>query len=226
MSFLHFDATSAASAAGGLVNLENMSCDDHGQFGASAGIVFFSYGQTWCFKSNEGDSFLYNWIDPVEATPGSPIYQMKRNFGSGSEQPTGPASEVWTNATAFLGFGWTVASGGVNYNIGDTIVWVGGTHGTAVEATVSTVSGTAVTGLSFTNTGDYGILPLDPISSTTNGSGTGATFNGNLAFDHRLSWGLGASYGDDESWDGIISIRKGTGPVLDTATIGISADAD
>ena len=103
MSFLHFDATSAASSVGGVVNLENMSCSDSGFFGASAGIIFFSYGQTWCIEGNGGDTFLYNWIDPVDATPGTPVFQMKRNLGTGSDQPSGPAAEVWTDATAFLG---------------------------------------------------------------------------------------------------------------------------
>lgn len=226
MSFLHFDAVSAASAAGGLVNLESMSCSDSGAFGAYAEITFYSYGQTWCQENTFGSTFLYNWIDPVDATPGSPVYQLKRNLGSGTEQPSGPGADVWTNVTAFLGFGWSVANGGINYSISDTIEWVGGTHATPVQATVSAVSGGAITALTFTHTGDYGLLPTDPIaSSTLTGSGSGATFNGNAAFDHRCIWAIGAGYDENEYWDGIISIRKGTGPVLDTATISIEADA-
>ena len=227
MSFIHFDATTAASAEAGMVNLENMICDDNGQFGASAGIIFFSYGETWCIEGNGGDTQLYFWIDPVDATPGNPVYQMKRNLGSGSVQPSGPASEVWTDATSFLGFGWNVNFGGSGYVTGDTIDWVGGTFETPVQATVI-ASGGAVTGISvFNNTGNYGLLPTDPIASTaTSGVGTGATFNGNAAFDHRCSWGFSVGYGEDDHWDGIISIRKGTGPVLDTATISIDADAD
>jgi len=226
MSFIHFDTTTAASVAGGMVNLENMFCSDAGAFGAVATAIFYSYGQMWCLEGNSGDTFVYNWIDPVDATPGNPVYQLKRNTGTGSVTPSGPAAEVWTNATAYLGFGWSIVGGGINYNINDTIEWVGGTYDTPVQATVSSVSGGAITGLTFTHTGDYGILPIDPISSVaTSGSGTGATFNGNAAFDHRCSWTVGAGYGDSEYWDGIISIRKGTGPVLDTATIVIDADA-
>lgn len=224
MSIMHFDAMTAASANIGLINLENMSADDFGTYGASAGIIFYSYGQCW--KSEGGsDTFLFDWIDPNDAAPGNPVYQMKRSLGTGPDQPSGPSSEVWTNATAFLGFGWSVAGGGENYVTGDTIEWQGGTFETPVQATVTAVAG-AITDLTFTHTGDYGILPTDPISATTlTGIGSGATFTGNSAFDHRCSWGLSAGYGDDEWWDGIISIRKGTGAILDTASIYISADA-
>jgi hypothetical protein len=227
MSLMHFDAMTAAAADTAMVNLENIFCSDSGQYGAFAGVTFFSYGEAWCDEGGS-DQFLYNWIDPKDATsvPGSPVYQMKRNTGTGSVTPSGPAAEVWTNVTAFLGFGWSVNFGGTGYLIGDTIEWVGGSYDTPVQATVATVSGTAITGLTFTHTGDYGILPTDPISSVaTSGGGSGATFNGNSAFDHRVAWGLGAGYGDNEYWDGTISIRKGTGPVLDTATLQIDADA-
>ncbi len=226
MSFLHFDTTTAASALQGTINLENISCSDSGRFGAAATVIYYSYGQVWCDEANFGTSFVHNWADPNDITPGNPVYQIKRNTGTGSQTPSGPAADVWTNATAFLSFGWSVNSGGSGYLIGDTLDWVGGTYDTPVQATVSTVSGTAITGLTFNHTGDYGILPTDPIASVaTSGVGSGATFNGNSAFDPRVTWTIGAGYGDDEYWFGTVSIRKGTGPVLDTATITIDADA-
>ena len=77
----------------------------------------------------------------------------------------------------------TIQSGGSGYAIGDTITFTGGTFSTPVTLTVATLSGSAIATFTSNNGGTYTVLPTNPISTTTSGAGTGATFN-------ATSWGV------------------------------------
>ena len=69
------------------------------------------------------------------------------------------------------------AAAGSGYNVNDTITLAGGT-GTKAILTVTAINGSGgVTAVSVTNTGNYTVLPANPISQfATSGGGTSATF--------------------------------------------------
>jgi len=73
-----------------------------------------------------------------------------------------------------------VANGGANYAIDDLLTVVGGTFGEAAVARVLTLSGSAVATVEILDVGTYDptlAVPTNPVATTTNGSGTGATLN-------------------------------------------------
>ncbi|CAB4123353.1 Bacteriophage P22, Gp10, DNA-stabilising [uncultured Caudovirales phage] len=71
-----------------------------------------------------------------------------------------------------------IAAGGSGYSVNDTITLNGGVYGVnPATYTVATVSGTAVATLTTTSSGQYTSNPINPASTTTNGSGTGLTLN-------------------------------------------------
>lgn len=222
MSFLHFDAITAASDIG-IVALQNLRCDDAAAGATNVSIMIKGDGSVWC---TEGafDSFVYNWIDPTSGNKVSPLYQIERSNTVG-HNPNGPADGVWVEVYSFLISGWSINSGGSGYLIGDTIEWVGGTHDTPVQATVSTVSGTTITGLTISDFGKYGELPTDPIASTTNGSGINATFNASNNFRDNVDWSFSASYPGTAYVEFDVSIRRGTGSTLSTAHFIMEADS-
>ena len=92
---------------------------------------------------------------------------------------TAPTTAGGVQATASANmfvFAVTVASGGTGYTVGDVLTIVGGT-GNAAQATVATVSGGVITGLTNgPNNGLYSVLPSTP-ATTTGGTGSGATIN-------------------------------------------------
>lgn len=72
----------------------------------------------------------------------------------------------------------SVAAGGSGYVVGDLITLAGGTSTIAAVLEVTTVSAGAVTGARIENAGVYSSAPSDPVGqASTDGSGTGATFN-------------------------------------------------
>jgi hypothetical protein len=85
-----------------------------------------------------------------------------------------------TGATTFLNYVPSIATiavdaGGTGYDVGDT-VYVQQGNGADGRATVATVSGETVTGLTET-VGGYGYTAATGLATTTSGSGTGLTVN-------------------------------------------------
>jgi hypothetical protein len=105
--------------------------------------------------------------------------------GSYASMPTASAN-LGTGATFALtmeAVGLTVASGGSGHSPGDILTINGGTTTGGTILQVGTVDGGgAVLTASITTPGSYTALPTNPASSTSEGSGIGATFN--------MLWGL------------------------------------
>jgi len=97
--------------------------------------------------------------------------------------PTTAGGTQATGTVAMQALVTTIQSGGSGYAIGDTITFTGGTFSTPVTLTVATLSGSAIATFTSNNGGTYTVLPTNPISTTTSGAGTGATFN-------VTSWGV------------------------------------
>jgi hypothetical protein len=130
------------------------------------------------------------------------------NSGSYSANPTTTANAVTggTGSSCTIDLtmavtGWTVdrdigmavttvdsvAAGGTNYVVGDEITLTGGTTGDACVLTVATLSGSAVATVTITNAGYYNLQPTDPVAQgSTDGSGTGATFNLSFGGDRTV----------------------------------------
>ncbi len=71
-----------------------------------------------------------------------------------------------------------VQAGGSNYVVGEQITLTGGTFILPVVLTVATLSGSAVATVTVGYAGAYSVKPSNPVSqASTDGSGTGATFN-------------------------------------------------
>ena len=89
----------------------------------------------------------------------------------------------------------TVASGGSGYAVGNVLDVVGGT-GAPAQLQVTSVSGTAVSGVTVLTAGSYAILPTNPVATTTSSTGSGATFNltTTAAFLDRKSTRLNSSH--------------------------------
>jgi len=79
--------------------------------------------------------------------------------------------------------GFTVASGGTGYTVGNVLTVTGGSTGNCT-LTVTAVSSGAVTAATLATTVSYTALPTNPVS-VTGGTGSGATFN--------LTYGIGNS---------------------------------
>jgi hypothetical protein len=81
---------------------------------------------------------------------------------------------AWDAATAHTA---TVANGGSGYAVGEVLTATGGRFLTAFQATVSAVSGGAVTAVTIADAtdGDYWELPANPV--VMSGSGTGCALN-------------------------------------------------
>jgi hypothetical protein len=71
---------------------------------------------------------------------------------------------------------FSLGSGGTGYNVGD-LVYPTQVSGAGASYTVSTVSGTTITGLTVHNAGYLPYTVASGVSTTTNGTGTGATVN-------------------------------------------------
>jgi len=236
MSFLHFDATTAASASQGIVHLQNINCDGSGNpWQASAIIEFRSDGEVWCDETGF-ESFLFNWIDPATAAtlPGTTPYQIMRSNTVGDE-PGGPNDGVWTELFEQNSNGIPVLlNGGTGYSTNDIVTIVGGEPGLGGFAgtmkVTSQIGGIVqATGLRLVggDPGKYFKGPGHPASSSvvTYTGGSGSNLSSYASFQTPAAWSLSANYPGRESCDFTLSIRKGTGPVLATCSVFLNADA-
>ena len=79
---------------------------------------------------------------------------------------------------------FAVASGGAAYvagDVGKTVAVVGGTFTTQAQATIASVAGGAVTGVTLANSGVYSVTPAQP-QATTGGGTTGSGLTLTLGF--------------------------------------------
>jgi phosphotransferase system HPr-like phosphotransfer protein len=93
-----------------------------------------------------------------------------------SAPTTAGGVQATATVTNMFASGVTVQSGGTGYTVGNVLTVSGGTPQTAVQLTVSTVSGGVITAVTVSNAGAYTALPTNPVS-VTGGTGSGATFN-------------------------------------------------
>lgn len=110
----------------------------------------------------------------------------------------------------------SIAAGGSGYVVGDLITLTGGTFTTATVLEVTSVSGGAVTGARIDNAGIYSVAPGDPVAQgSTDGSGTGATFN--MTYSSN-----GWTQDRDQTWSGSDRevIIHGSGGGGDTIYVG------
>lgn len=90
------------------------------------------------------------------------------------------ASEIYGISPISVDSVDSIDAGGTGYNRGETITLTGGTFSTAAVLTVTNVDEDtgAVTEVEITDAGEYTVFPSDPVAQgSTDGSGTGATFN-------------------------------------------------
>jgi hypothetical protein len=82
------------------------------------------------------------------------------------------------NSSIFQATSATVQSGGSGYSVGDNIPLTGGTAINQTVLKVATLSGSAVATVTVAYPGNYTVVPSNPVSQgSTDGAGTGATFN-------------------------------------------------
>jgi hypothetical protein len=86
-----------------------------------------------------------------------------------------PEFEVLSIGSGSYATGATVAAGGTTYSVGDLLFLVGGTYTVQCICEVTSVSGGVVTGVQVNNPGIYSATPGNPVSTTTDGSGSGCT---------------------------------------------------
>jgi hypothetical protein len=126
----------------------------------------------------------------VNISNGGTVTAVTRS-ASGSNYTTNPtpsitapttAGGVQAIATCTISCGSaTVSAGGSGYVVGEILTVVGGTNTVAAVLTVATVSGTAVATVNITTSGTYTASPTNPAATTSNLSGTGATFTLNFS---------------------------------------------
>lgn len=225
MTFMHFDATTAAAAPSAIVQLLDANASDSSYPSVYAELTAYSNGQVWNREGNF-DSFLFNWFDPQESLPGVIPYEMRRTNTIGDE-PSGPNDDVWTSLVGILNSTlMVVTNGGSAYTLNDILTVDGGawgTGGSAATVQVTGESGGQVTELTRVDTGAYSTTPPKTGNTTTGGTGTGVIFSTSWA--NGITWALGATYPGDNYTTFTVEIRKGSGPVLDTAIWDIQADA-
>lgn len=111
---------------------------------------------------------------------------------SGNSNNSGSAFIISVMGGGFGITNYTIVSGGSGYHLGDDIHLTGGTlsgAGGAAILVVNGVSGTVVTSMRITASGEYHILPSGTITPTTGESGTGLTMSvtGTSKGVHELS---------------------------------------
>ena len=227
------DATTAAAASQAQVSLSNISVYSATWPSASARTMFYGDGQVW-EDDGASDNFLYNWVDPADETilPGVIPYQIMRSNTVGSE-PSGPNDGVWTELITKTTLGIpSTTNGGTGYANGQTLTIVGGVLGVdgyaATLLTQNVVGGVIPfsAGLLLQDGGKYFTAPSGAhgIVIVSYSGGTGAGAQGYADFD-GVEWSLGTGYPFAEYCTFDVSIRKGTGPVLATASVILDADA-
>jgi hypothetical protein len=125
---------------------------------------------------------------------GTLIGEIVGNGGLVSMTDNGTQLVIFTNSAAFAapaGYpltGAAINAGGINYNIGDTVVLEAsnGSQSAAAIITVTGVSGGAVTAFTILQTGAFQVEPTEFVQESTTGSGSGLiltspTFGGSQA---------------------------------------------
>jgi len=93
-------------------------------------------------------------------------------------QPTTPDSTiVGPGPIGYQCVSASPASGGSGYSLGDILTLIGGVFTAPVVVEVTSLSGSAVVGVSIVSAGAYTILPGNPQPTSTGGNGTNATIN-------------------------------------------------
>lgn len=112
-----------------------------------------------------------------------------------------------------------VAAGGTTYSVGDKLYPAAGTYSVTPELEVTSVSGGAVTGVQINNPGICSAQPSNPVSTTTDGSGSGCTLT--LTF----TAGTGIITGVHISDSGVYTAQA-TNPVSQNTTSGTGINAE
>jgi hypothetical protein len=129
-----------------------------------------------------------------------------------------PLTAGGTQATATCTIGVvtaTVSAGGSGYVVGEILTVVGGTSTAAAVLTVATISGSAVATVTITTIGTYTASPTNPAATTSNLSGTGATFT--------LSFGVNSAFTITGAGSGYVeqpTITFSSGSATAYATVG------
>jgi hypothetical protein len=111
-----------------------------------------------------------------------------------------------------------VNAGGTGYAIGDSLVPTTGTYSVAPELEVLTLSGSAVATILIKNPGVCSAQPTNPVSTTSNGSGTGCTID----FTFTAGTGIITSV---HIADAGVYTTQATNPVLQNTTSGSGTGA-
>jgi len=129
-----------------------------------------------------------------------------------------PTTAGGTQATATCTIGVvtaTVSAGGSGYVVGEILTVVGGTSTAAAVLTVATISGSAVATVTITTIGTYTASPTNPAATTSNLSGTGATFT--------LSFGVNSAFTITGAGSGYVeqpTVTFSSGSATAYATVG------
>ena len=129
-----------------------------------------------------------------------------------------PTTVGGTQATATCTIGVvtaTVSAGGSGYVVGEILTVVGGTSTATAVLTVATISGSAVATVTITTIGTYTASPTNPAATTSNLSGTGATFT--------LSFGVNSAFTITGAGSGYVeqpTVTFSSGSATAYATVG------
>jgi len=129
-----------------------------------------------------------------------------------------PTTAGGTQATATCTIGVvtaTVSAGGSGYVVGEILTVVGGTSTATAVLTVATISGSAVATVTITTIGTYTASPTNPAATTSNLSGTGATFT--------LSFGVNSAFTITGAGSGYVeqpTVTFSSGSATAYATVG------
>lgn len=96
---------------------------------------------------------------------------------SGGTKTHEPEIEVRGISSGDYATGATVAAGGSGYVVGDELYPASGTYIVTPVLEVTSVSGGAVTAVQINNPGICSSQPTNPVTTTSDGSGTGCTIN-------------------------------------------------
>jgi len=115
-----------------------------------------------------------NTVTALTRTTGGSGYTSFPTIAVSAPTTAGGVQAVVTQASMAAG-AVAINSGGTGYTVNDVLTVSGGTSGNCT-ITVTSVSAGVITGISFTTTAPYTVLPTNPVS-VTGGTGSSATFN-------------------------------------------------
>lgn len=105
----------------------------------------------------------------------SPYIGSMPTISTGTTQPGASTVFFWAKGQTFAAVSAQTIAGGTGYHLGDAITSTGGTATTQATWVVTGVSGTVATSVALVSGGAYTVLPSNPITTTTTGSGSGCT---------------------------------------------------